>query len=388
MPLYVAFIDLTKAFDLVSRRGLFRLLGKIGSPPKLLSIITSFHDNMKDTIQHSGASSDPLPMLSGVKQYCVLAPALFGIIFSLLLSYAFKTSEEGIFLHATSGGRLFNLALLRAKTKVQKVLIRDLLFDDAALTSHTEECLQNLIDRFAAACNEFGLTISLKKTNIMGQDVRNAPSINIGDHALEVVQEFTYLSSTITSNLSLDAEIYKRMGKASTATSRLAKTVGKWRTDMEHKSPRVSSLCPQYLALRQRGLDNVCQPRATSQFIPSSLPLENPWHQVAGLYLQHRSARGGQHPQLIHPTESAALEMAWPCEPHGRIPKDTLYSELATGIRPTGHPCLRFKDVCKHDMKSCDIDHKLWESVASDCQSWRAAIKAGLKCGESKRLSS
>ncbi|XP_067906480.1 sodium-coupled neutral amino acid symporter 1-like isoform X1 [Heterodontus francisci] len=65
----------------------------------------------------------------------------------------------------------------------------------------------------------------------------------------------------------------------------------------------------------------------------------------------------------------------------GRIPKDALYSELATGIRPTGHPCLHFKDICKHDMKSCNIDHKSWESLASDCQSWRTAIKAGLKSG-------
>ena len=32
MPLYIAFIDLTKAFDLVSRQGLFQLL-KIGCPP-------------------------------------------------------------------------------------------------------------------------------------------------------------------------------------------------------------------------------------------------------------------------------------------------------------------------------------------------------------------
>ena len=36
-PLYVAFIDLTKAFDLVSRTGLINLLEKIGCPPKLLS---------------------------------------------------------------------------------------------------------------------------------------------------------------------------------------------------------------------------------------------------------------------------------------------------------------------------------------------------------------
>ena len=33
MPLYIAFIDLTKAFDLVSRDGLFKVLPKIGCPP-------------------------------------------------------------------------------------------------------------------------------------------------------------------------------------------------------------------------------------------------------------------------------------------------------------------------------------------------------------------
>ena len=31
--LYVAFMDLTKAFDLVSRDGLFKILAKIGCPP-------------------------------------------------------------------------------------------------------------------------------------------------------------------------------------------------------------------------------------------------------------------------------------------------------------------------------------------------------------------
>ena len=44
-PLYIAFIDLTKAFDFVSRDGLFKILKKIGCPPTLLSIISSFHQN-------------------------------------------------------------------------------------------------------------------------------------------------------------------------------------------------------------------------------------------------------------------------------------------------------------------------------------------------------
>ena len=78
-PLYVAFIDLTKAFDLVSRDGLFKILTKISCPPTLLSIVKSFHDDMKGTVLYDGATSDPFTILSGMKQGCVLAPTLFGI---------------------------------------------------------------------------------------------------------------------------------------------------------------------------------------------------------------------------------------------------------------------------------------------------------------------
>ena len=82
-PLYVAFIDLTKAFDLVSRDGLFKILAKIGCPPTLISIVKPFYNNMKGTVLYNGATSDPFNILSGVKQGCVLAPTLFGIFLPL-----------------------------------------------------------------------------------------------------------------------------------------------------------------------------------------------------------------------------------------------------------------------------------------------------------------
>ena len=59
-PLYVAFIDLTKAFDLVSRDGLFKILTKIGCPPTLLSIVKSFHVDTKGTVVYDGVTSDSL----------------------------------------------------------------------------------------------------------------------------------------------------------------------------------------------------------------------------------------------------------------------------------------------------------------------------------------
>ena len=73
-PLYIAFIDLTKAFDLVSSDGLFCILSKIGCPPKLLTIVQSLYTDMKGVAQFDGASSKPFSIHIGVKQGCVLAP--------------------------------------------------------------------------------------------------------------------------------------------------------------------------------------------------------------------------------------------------------------------------------------------------------------------------
>lgn len=119
------------------------------------------------------------------------------------------------------------LSPLRAKPKVHLGLIRVMLFaDNAALAAHSEDALQRLITCFAEACTEFTLTIRLlKKTNIIGQDVSTSPAIIIGDHSLEVVDKFTYLGSTISCNLSLDAELNVRIGKAATAMARLTKKV-------------------------------------------------------------------------------------------------------------------------------------------------------------------
>ncbi|XP_076463769.1 uncharacterized protein LOC143295948 [Babylonia areolata] len=137
MPLYVILIDLTKAFDLVRREGFFKILPKTGCPPKQQSLIESLHTNMKETVLYDGSISQPIGIGCGVKQGCALAPSLLGIIFAVLLKHAFGTAAEGIYLHTRPDGRPFKLARLKDKTEVPEVLIRDMLFADAAVTPHT-----------------------------------------------------------------------------------------------------------------------------------------------------------------------------------------------------------------------------------------------------------
>ena len=61
-----------------------------------------------------------------------------------------------------------------------------------------------------------------------------------------------------------------------------------------------------------------------------------------------------------------------------RIPKDLLHGELSQETRPTGRPKLRYKDVCKRDLKALDIDVNTLEATASERPAWRQAVKEGL----------
>ena len=315
-----------------------------------------------------------------MKQGCVLAPTLFGIFFSLLLSHAFKQSNDGVYLHTRSDGKLYNLARPRATTKVRKVLIREMLFaDDAALTLHTEDALQRLIRSFASACREFGLAISLEKTNIMGQDVSSAPNISVGDYTLEEVDEFVYLGSTISSNLSLDTELNTRIGKASTAMARLATRV--WDNSMltTNTKMKVYQVCMHSTLLcssetwtlytRQERRLNTFHLRCLRRILDISWQdhvsnkevLEQAGIQSVFAILSQKRLRWLGHVRRMQ---------------DGRIPKDILYGELATGSRPAGRPVLRYKDVCKRDMKTVNINPADWEAAAGDSPSRRASKQA------------
>jgi len=78
-----------------------------------------------------------------------------------MLTDAFQDSEGGIHLRYRSYGRLFNLRRMLAVTKVQETVIIDCLF--AALNASTEEKMQQELNGFSSACDNFGLTISITK---------------------------------------------------------------------------------------------------------------------------------------------------------------------------------------------------------------------------------
>ena len=150
--LYTNFVDLTKAFDTVSREGLWKIMAKFGCPAKFIAMVQQFHDGMNARVQDDGEYSEPFPVTNGVKQGCVLAPTLFSMMFSAMLIDAFRDGDVGVCFRYRTDGSVFNLRRLQAKTKVQEDIARDFLFaDDCALNAGTEPDMQGSVDQFSKA---------------------------------------------------------------------------------------------------------------------------------------------------------------------------------------------------------------------------------------------
>ena len=130
---------------------------------KFIAIVRQLHDGMFARVQDNGQTPAPFSVSNGVKQSCVLAPTLFRLTFSAMLTAAFSDDEVGHGIRYRTDGSVFNLRRLQAKTKVSNDIINDFLFaDDCAFNADTKNGMQHSIDLFTNTCNNFDLTISTK----------------------------------------------------------------------------------------------------------------------------------------------------------------------------------------------------------------------------------
>ena len=169
VDLYMTFVELTKAFDTVSREGLWKIMAKFGCPVRFIAIVRQFHDSMLARVQNDGEFSDPFPVINRVKQGCVLASTLFSMMFSAMHTDNFQDGDNSIPIRYRVDGKLFKLRRLQAKSKVKKEVLDELQFADDMAKSATK--MQKLSD----LCDSYDLTSRIKKTEVLYQSPPGKP---------------------------------------------------------------------------------------------------------------------------------------------------------------------------------------------------------------------
>lgn len=388
--LYIAFIDFTKAFDTVNRPLLFKILVKIGCPPKLVKLIELLYANVKAQLIIDGELSKLFDYNCGVKQGCKLAPTLYGIYAAILLWVAFKDikHDHSILIRFRTNGNLFDIRRLKAKTKVFYHFLREAQYaDDIALFSDTAIGLQNLLNAYNIASKRMGLTINANKTEIMclGPDT----DFLIDEVKLNNVDRFKYLGSLVSKDCTMKEELITRIQSTSTAFGRLKERVfdNHNLTVITKVNVYVQCLLPillygsetwtlyahevkQLRTIQQRHLRSIMNIK-WDDFVSNEEVLKRAGSEDIEVLLAKNRLRWLGH--------VARME-------DSRMVKMLMYGELADGDRTVGRPRLRFKDNCKSLLKVSG-SLNTWTEFVADRTKWRQSIKTTCKKLDEIRIS-
>ena len=129
--MYMVFVDFSKAFNTVGRSGLWQLLKKYRCPEKFTTMIEALRTGIMANVSVGGEVSESFSVTNGVKQGPhVMALTFFSIFLSAMLDETFRDMGDGVYIQSRQSADLFNVAHFRAKTKITRILMIELLFAD------------------------------------------------------------------------------------------------------------------------------------------------------------------------------------------------------------------------------------------------------------------
>lgn len=383
--LYIAFIDLAKAFDTVNRELLWNVLSKFGVPDKFLTILKSLHDNMSACVSIGGDRSEPFKVEVGVKQGCVFAPVIFNIYLTTvtLLSHQQMSPDDGVKIQFRLDGNLFNLRRLQAQTKTEIAHFLELQYaDDCAVLAHTPEALRRSLTIISNIYHAMGLRINVSKTEIISQ--RNNPAepltIQINGEDVKQVENFKYLGSVLTDKHNIDAEVLARINQATVSFGRLRSRV------FDNTNLRIKTKVSVYKAVCLPTLLYGAESWTTYQRHIKKL---ESFHirclqRILGLKWQDKVP----HTEILQRAGTISIEamlarkqLRWIGHvfrmPEQRLPRQVLYGQLPEARRNPGGQKKRYKDQIRTTLKKCNIAPKELENNASDRKQWRVLCNEG-----------
>ena len=181
-PIFLCFVDFTKAFDYINRNALFYKLQNQGMGRKMLNVIMSMFKKAEAKVFHEGKFGDPIDSIFGVLQGGILSPKMFNEYLSDFSKYL--NQKDGIAINETYFTHL-------------------LYADDIVLMSGSAEGLQSSLNNLHTFCSKWHLIVNTTKTKVMQINSRNTLKFQYNGQYMENVDSYKYLGHIINNHKSI-----------------------------------------------------------------------------------------------------------------------------------------------------------------------------------------
>ena len=193
-PMYLCFLDASKAFDRVNHWTMFKKLLLRGVPPILVRLMLFWYRSQQICVRWGSATSTSFKVLNGVRQGGILSPILFNVYIDDL-SYELSKCKSGCIID-------------------NKIVNHIAYADDLIVFCPSSKGLQKLLDICDSYGNTHDIKYNQKKTVCMlilprGYKLHNVPILTINSHELSFVNKYKY-PGIITLNTFMDDEDISR----------------------------------------------------------------------------------------------------------------------------------------------------------------------------------
>ena len=206
MPLWVAAIDFSKAFDSISPCSIFHVMHEQGVPTAYLDVMARLYKEQQACVQGESQSRH-FPITKGTKQGDPISPLIFNAVLEDVMRKVknrWRKRKYGMELEPQLEERLTNLRFA----------------DDMLLIGRSLPQIKQMLKDLAEECGKVGLHLHPEKTKILNNDMgygRQVTNAKAGDMDIEVLgakASTMYLGRLLPLTEPHETELQHRIKKA------------------------------------------------------------------------------------------------------------------------------------------------------------------------------